>query len=88
MILSCFLSFFPKEGAYYDPLLYMTIIFFQDAIGDFGAYWLFAGVCVLNLIFCVTVVPETKGKTLEEISAYFGGPVVSSNSNSRHESDA
>ncbi|ROT83225.1 hypothetical protein C7M84_023587 [Penaeus vannamei] len=60
----------------------ITLIFvpLQDAISDFGVYWLFAGVCVLNLIFSVTVVPETKGKTLEEISAYFGGPVVSTES--------
>lgn len=43
---------------------------------------------MLNLIFSVTVVPETKGKTLEEISAYFGGPVVSSDSHPSRESDA
>lgn len=68
----------------------ITLIFvpLQDAISDFGVYWLFAGVCVLNLIFSVTVVPETKGKTLEEISAYFGGPVVSSDSHPSRESDA
>ncbi|XP_063595968.1 facilitated trehalose transporter Tret1-like [Penaeus indicus] len=68
----------------------ITLIFvpLQDAINDFGVYWLFAGVCVLNLIFSVTVVPETKGKTLEEISAYFGGPVISSDSHPSRESDA
>lgn len=35
---------------------------------------MFAGICVVNTIFCVMVVPETKGKTLQEITAHFGGP--------------
>lgn len=54
----------------------VTLIFdpLQDAIHEYGTYWMFAGICVVNTIFCVMVVPETKGKTLQEIAAHFGGP--------------
>lgn len=54
----------------------VTFIFtpLESSIGDAWMYWIFAGLCVLNLVFCVTVVPETKGKTLEEITASFGAP--------------
>ncbi|XP_068237920.1 facilitated trehalose transporter Tret1-like isoform X1 [Palaemon carinicauda] len=68
----------------------VTIIFLpvKNVIGDYGIYWVFSGICVLNLIFCVCVVPETKGKTLEEINAYFGAqPTDRSNSRTRNRSE-
>ena len=37
-----------------------------------GAFWMFAGIAVLAFIFVLFVVPETKGKTLEEIEALLG----------------
>ncbi|XP_042873724.1 facilitated trehalose transporter Tret1-like [Penaeus japonicus] len=57
----------------------VTLLFepLQDAIHEYGVYWIFGGVCAINLVFCVLVVPETKGKTLQEITALFGGPVTS-----------
>jgi MFS transporter, SP family, arabinose:H+ symporter len=33
-----------------------------------GAFWLFSAVCVLALLFGITLLPETKGRTLEEIA--------------------
>lgn len=36
-------------------------------LGDHGCYWLFASFCVLEAIFIVTVIPETKGRPQEEI---------------------
>ncbi|KAK3888485.1 hypothetical protein Pcinc_007467 [Petrolisthes cinctipes] len=46
-------------------------------MGPFGVYWMFAGFCAVNCIFCILMVPETKGKTLEEITEYFGAPTNS-----------
>ncbi|KAK8733768.1 hypothetical protein OTU49_006468, partial [Cherax quadricarinatus] len=46
----------------------------QGAIHDYGVYWLFGSISALNFIFCLAFVPETKGKTLQETTAYFGGP--------------
>jgi SP family arabinose:H+ symporter-like MFS transporter len=34
-----------------------------------GAFWLFSAVCVLALLFGWKMLPETKGRTLEEIAA-------------------
>lgn len=37
--------------------------------GFSGAFYVYGGVCVLAIIFIAKLVPETKGKTLEEIQA-------------------
>lgn len=34
-----------------------------------GTYYLYAAVCFLTILFVAKIVPETKGKTLEEIQA-------------------
>ena len=33
------------------------------------AFWLFTAICLASLIFGLTIMPETKGRTLEEIGA-------------------
>ncbi|KAK7066790.1 hypothetical protein SK128_011521 [Halocaridina rubra] len=45
----------------------------QTGIHDYGVYWLFGGIGIVNFIFCLLVVPETKGKSIQETTAYFGG---------------
>ncbi|KAG7232419.1 hypothetical protein INR49_008882 [Caranx melampygus] len=49
---------------------------FQDmmnALTSAGTFWLFACVCIVNVIFTMIFIPETKGKTLEQIEATFRG---------------
>ncbi|KAJ8920264.1 hypothetical protein NQ315_011925 [Exocentrus adspersus] len=44
--------------------------FFNDlnaALGRGGTFWLFSGFCVAGLLFIIFVVPETKGKSFQEI---------------------
>ena len=36
-----------------------------------GTFWFFAANCALSILFTVVFLPETKGKSLEEIEAYF-----------------
>jgi MFS transporter, SP family, arabinose:H+ symporter len=36
-----------------------------------GVFWIFAMICVVTFVFSFFLVPETKGKTLEEISARY-----------------
>ncbi|XP_029672765.1 facilitated trehalose transporter Tret1-like isoform X2 [Formica exsecta] len=45
-----------------------------DLIGAHGAFWLFGAFVVAGLIFVILSVPETRGKTLEEIERRFTGP--------------
>ena len=48
---------------------------YQPMIDRFGAaftFWVYAAMCIAALFFCVKVVPETKGRTLEEIEASWG----------------
>jgi sugar porter (SP) family MFS transporter len=45
---------------------FLTLI---DAIGESATFWLFAGFSALAYVFIARFVPETKGRTLEEIEA-------------------
>ncbi|EFA00434.1 facilitated trehalose transporter Tret1 [Tribolium castaneum] len=50
--------------------------FFQivkDSFGIYVPFYVFTGSCLLGLVFIVLFVPETKGKSLEEIQQYLGG---------------
>ncbi|KAF3695332.1 Solute carrier family 2, facilitated glucose transporter member 8 Glucose transporter type 8 [Channa argus] len=49
---------------------------FQDMmnfLSSAGTFWLFSAVCTLGVIFTMACIPETKGKTLEQIEATFRG---------------
>ena len=48
---------------FYPPL--------ADAIGNYYTFWGFAGLLVISLILIVIFVPETKGRSLEEIQRFF-----------------
>lgn len=41
----------------------------SEEIGMAGSFWLFAGFCLLAAVFVFTYVPETKGKTFQEIQS-------------------
>ncbi|XP_038120020.1 facilitated trehalose transporter Tret1 isoform X1 [Culex quinquefasciatus] len=45
------------------------------AIGTHGAFWLFGSVCVVGLVFVIMYVPETQGKSLEDIERKMCGRV-------------
>lgn len=47
----------------------MTYLSLSKAITEAGAFFLFAAIAFMSLIFVLLCVPETKGKTLEEIEA-------------------
>ncbi|BFG04665.1 facilitated trehalose transporter Tret1 [Drosophila madeirensis] len=51
---------------------------FQDMIdfmGAHGAFWLFGSICFIGLFFVILYVPETQGKTLEDIERKMMGRV-------------
>jgi SP family galactose:H+ symporter-like MFS transporter len=42
-----------------------------DAVGQGQTFWIFAGVCAIGLVFVHRSVPETKGRSFEEIEAAY-----------------
>ena len=60
-----------------DILLACTDFDFTDVA---GAFWLYTGFGVVGLIFVLLFVPETKGKSLEEVEELFKKPWCSGQS--------
>ena len=50
----------------------MTFLSLSNAITIGGAFFLFAGIATVGWIFFFTMLPETQGKTLEEMEGSFG----------------
>ena len=44
---------------------------YQKAVQSWGTFWSFGLICFLSVIFVAVFIPETKGKSLEEIERYF-----------------
>ena len=44
---------------------------YEDAVHSWGAFWSFALVCFVGIIYIAVFIPETKGKSLEEIEKSF-----------------
>lgn len=53
-----------------------TFLTLLDDVGPSFTFWMFAGFCVVGFAWIWRVVPETKGKTLEEIATTFGAEVT------------
>lgn len=45
----------------------------QEVLGPYGTFWLASAFCIASVLFTLSCVPETKGKTLEQITAHFEG---------------
>lgn len=52
-------------------LVTFTFAMLQDAIHGYGAFWLFAAICALGSAFALFILPETKGKTIDEVMRLF-----------------
>jgi sugar porter (SP) family MFS transporter len=53
--------------------------FFLSLVGlitEAGTFWLFAAFCGVTYVFVHRIVPETKGKTLEEVELLWGDPAA------------
>ncbi len=47
--------------------LTFTFPFLNRSLGAHGAFWLYGAICVLGFLVIFTKLPETKGKSLEDI---------------------
>lgn len=48
-------------------LLTFTFPLLKDALGPARTFWIYAGICVAGFLFTLFCLPETRGKTLEQI---------------------
>jgi MFS transporter, SP family, xylose:H+ symportor len=48
-------------------ILTFTFPLLQRAVGSAGTFWTYAGICFAGFVFILATVPETKGKSLEQI---------------------
>ncbi|XP_078737596.1 solute carrier family 2, facilitated glucose transporter member 8 isoform X1 [Lampetra fluviatilis] len=46
---------------------------FSEWLGFPGAFWFFASVCAAGFVLTIVALPETKGRSLEQIQAHFEG---------------
>jgi sugar porter (SP) family MFS transporter len=50
-------------------VLTYTFPLLNEALGAAGTFWIYAAICVAGFLFVKAYLPETKGKTLEQIEA-------------------
>ncbi|MDR3060906.1 MAG: MFS transporter, partial [Dysgonamonadaceae bacterium] len=48
-------------------VLTYTFPLLNKGLGAYGTFWLYGGICILGFLFIKKYLPETKGKSLEEI---------------------
>lgn len=53
---------------YFVSLTFLTLI---ESLGTSSTFWLYAIICLLGLWFVIRLVPETKGKTFEQIQSFW-----------------
>lgn len=54
-------------------VLTYTFPLLNHALGAAETFWIYAGVCIAGFLFIKSYLPETKGKTLEEIESLWRG---------------
>jgi sugar porter (SP) family MFS transporter len=54
----------------FNMIVASTFLTLTEKLGKAGAFWFYAAVCLAALVFCYLYVPETKGRTLEEIEGH------------------
>lgn len=47
--------------------LTFTFPFFNRSLGSYGTFWIYSAICLIGFLFFFRHLPETKGKSLEEI---------------------
>ena len=52
-------------------LVAKTFVDLVDAVDESGAFWVYGGICLVGTVFTAVFVPETRGKSIDEIQAFY-----------------
>lgn len=56
-------------------LVTFTFVPLKNLLESYGAFWLFSGICALGSLFALFILPETKGKTIDQVMKMFDSKV-------------
>ncbi len=62
----------------FDLVVSITFLSLIGAVGAKYSFWIYAAACAAAFVFAFRLVPETKGRTLEEIETSWGGQTTAS----------
>jgi MFS transporter, SP family, arabinose:H+ symporter len=52
-------------------LITLTFLSLVSSIGASGAFWIYGTLCIFTFLFVLRHIPETKGRSLEEIERFW-----------------
>lgn len=61
-------------GSFNLGVMFIVIVTYhplENVITTAGTFWMYSGLCLVGIIFVITVVPETKGQDLDSIEKLF-----------------
>ncbi|GAB6028142.1 hypothetical protein CHUAL_002355 [Chamberlinius hualienensis] len=61
----------------FNMLVSMTFLTLTQVITKYGAFYLYAGLAALGFLIFLLILPETRGKSLEEVEGLFAQPLCS-----------
>eukprot|EP00105_Crassostrea_gigas_P034207 XP_019918355.1 PREDICTED: proton myo-inositol cotransporter-like isoform X1 [Crassostrea gigas] len=60
---------------FFNLAVAMSFLTLTESITKYGTYWLFVGIVFCGLVFIMAALPETKGRSLEEVETLFQGSI-------------
>eukprot|EP00730_Choanoeca_flexa_P017114 TRINITY_DN8198_c0_g1_i3.p1 TRINITY_DN8198_c0_g1~~TRINITY_DN8198_c0_g1_i3.p1 ORF type:complete len:505 (+),score=112.64 TRINITY_DN8198_c0_g1_i3:113-1627(+) len=51
----------------------------KEALTEQGVFWFYGGICICGMLYVLFYVPETKGRSLEELERFFNGDKTAGN---------
>lgn len=67
----CCRPYLPQDFESRVSFLPTRLRFLNNALGAAMTFWIYAGICLAGFLFIKARLPETKGRTLEEIETFW-----------------